>query len=82
MATVNAFTTFLAPQLRNGRRFRFVYLSGLPVERDQTKTLWFGRDLRRFKVCRSLQHGAANADLRTLGQAMLLEEAGRQHIEN
>ena len=23
-----------------------------------------------------------NADLRTLGQAMLLEEAGRQHIEN
>lgn len=58
MAAVNAFTTFLAPQLRDGKRFRFIYLSGLLVERDQTKMLWFGRDMRRFKVWRSLQHGA------------------------
>jgi hypothetical protein len=61
MAAVNALTTFLASQLRDGKRFRFIYVSGLLVERDQTKTLWFGRDMRRFKVCRSLQHGAANA---------------------
>jgi hypothetical protein len=57
MAAVNAFTTFLASQLRDGKRFRFIYVSGLLVERDQTKTLWFGRDMRRFKVCRLLQRG-------------------------
>ena len=34
MAAVNAFTTFLAPQLRSGKRFRFIYLSGLLAERD------------------------------------------------
>jgi hypothetical protein len=57
MAAVNAFTTFLASQLRDGKRFRFIYVSGMLVERDKTKTLWFGRDMRRFKVCRLLQHG-------------------------
>ena len=33
-----------------GRKFRFVYLSGGAAERDQTKQLWFKQDYRRMRV--------------------------------
>jgi hypothetical protein len=35
----------------NGKRFRYVHLSGAMVERDQTKALWFKSNVRRIKVC-------------------------------
>jgi len=41
LAAANAFATSLTPQLGDGKRFRFVCLSGMLVERDQQKKLWF-----------------------------------------
>ncbi len=51
MAAINAFVASLAPQLKHGERFRFVYVSGALAERDQEKKLWIARGPRRFKVC-------------------------------
>lgn len=31
-------------------KFRFVYLSGMAAERDQTKALWFMQEYRRIRV--------------------------------
>ena len=39
-------------RLPEGRRFRFIYLSGGAAERDQTKPLWFKQDYRRIRVRR------------------------------
>lgn len=38
----------------NSTNFRFVYLSGGAVERDQDKPLWFMQDYRRIRVSLSL----------------------------
>ena len=50
MAAVNAFTASLAPRLEGSSRFRFVYLSGMIAERDQSKKLWFGPGSQKWKV--------------------------------
>ena len=50
MAAINAFVTSLAPQLHHGKRFRFVYVSGMLSERDQEKKLWIAQGPRRYKV--------------------------------
>ena len=51
MAAATAFTRELAPMLPQGKKFRFVYLSGMIAERDQGKRLWYAQDGRRIKVC-------------------------------
>jgi hypothetical protein len=46
-----AFANAIAPALAmNGKRFRYVHLTGAAVERDQTKALWFKSDVRKIKV--------------------------------
>lgn len=37
-------------QISEGKKIRFVYLSGAIVERDQTKPLWFLQEPRRIRV--------------------------------
>ncbi|KAF2720177.1 hypothetical protein K431DRAFT_286024 [Polychaeton citri CBS 116435] len=47
LAGVKAFETNLITHLPHAvQKFRFVYLSGALVERDQNKSLWFAKDLR------------------------------------
>jgi len=51
-AAAKAFQEHLAPSLKaQGKKFRFVYLSGKFAERDMTKKLWFISDTRMIKVC-------------------------------
>lgn len=33
----------------NSKPFRFIYLSGIIAERDQTKSLWYMQDFRRIR---------------------------------
>ncbi|KAL8944133.1 MAG: hypothetical protein Q9216_000638 [Gyalolechia sp. 2 TL-2023] len=50
--TINAaksFTERLAPSLDNGKKFRFVYLSGMFTERDPNKSLWFMKKARLIR---------------------------------
>ena len=35
---------------QDGKKFRFVYLSGGAAERDQSRSLWFKGDYRRIRV--------------------------------
>lgn len=44
------FAETLASEMKPGRRFRFVYLSGALAERDQEKPLWIMHDSRLVKV--------------------------------
>ena len=50
MAAATTFARELAPMLPQGKKFRFVYLSGMIAERDQGKRLWYAQDGRRIKV--------------------------------
>ncbi|KAK3368662.1 hypothetical protein B0H63DRAFT_488899 [Podospora didyma] len=34
----------------SGKKFRFVYLSGMSAERDQDKALWFMQEFRRIRL--------------------------------
>ena len=47
MATANTFKSFGSEPTP----FRFVYVSGLMVEKDQEKNLWFGSAPRKIRVC-------------------------------
>jgi len=49
LAAVTAFAALIALPL--GKRFRFLYLSGMIAERDQMKRLWYMQDARWLKVC-------------------------------
>ncbi|MCJ1258982.1 hypothetical protein MMC24_006816 [Lignoscripta atroalba] len=49
LAAANAFATSLAPKLGDGRKFRFVYCSGIMAVRDQEKPLWFMQEPRRIR---------------------------------
>jgi hypothetical protein len=49
LIAANAFADTLAPAL-NGKKFKFVFCSGMGAEWDQTKRLWFLKDTRRIKV--------------------------------
>ncbi|GIC90217.1 uncharacterized protein Aud_006649 [Aspergillus udagawae] len=48
LIAANAFADTLAPAL-NGKKFKFVFCSGMGAEWDQTKRLWFLKDTRRIK---------------------------------
>ncbi|KAF7180248.1 hypothetical protein CNMCM7691_009415 [Aspergillus felis] len=48
LIAANAFADNLAPAL-NGKKFKFVFCSGMGAEWDQTKPLWFLKDTRRIK---------------------------------
>ena len=50
LTAASAFAKSLASMLPPGRKFRFVYLSGMISERDQEKTLWYAQDVRRIKA--------------------------------
>lgn len=50
LAAAKAFLEHLAPQLPEGKQFRFVFCSGKFAEWDQTKPLHFMADTRRVKV--------------------------------
>jgi hypothetical protein len=49
LIAANAFANTLAPALK-GKKFKFVFCSGMGAEWDQTKPLWFLKDTRRIKV--------------------------------
>jgi hypothetical protein len=49
LIAANAFMNSLAPALK-GKKFKFVFCSGMGAEWDQTKPLWFLKDTRRIKV--------------------------------
>lgn len=47
----SAFAKAFAPTVQiNGKRFRYVHLSGGMVERDQTRALWVKSGVRKIKV--------------------------------
>jgi hypothetical protein len=47
-----AFADAFAPTLAsNGKRFRYLHLTGAIVERDQARALWLKSDARKMKVC-------------------------------
>ncbi len=50
-AAASAFTKVLAPPLKaKGKAFRFVYTSGMLVDRDESKSMWFLKEQRTIKV--------------------------------
>jgi hypothetical protein len=49
-AAAEAFSKNLAPQLSQGKSFRFIYLSGMFAERMAGRRLWFLHDSRTIKV--------------------------------
>jgi hypothetical protein len=51
LAAAKAFDQGAIMENDKAKKFRFVYLSGGAVERDQTKPLWFMQDYRRIRVC-------------------------------
>ncbi|KAI4172371.1 MAG: hypothetical protein LQ343_003630 [Gyalolechia ehrenbergii] len=50
VTAARTFTDRLAPNLAEGRKFRFVYLSGMLTERDPNKSLWFMKEARLIRV--------------------------------
>lgn len=50
MTAAKAFTEDTAAREDRQRRFRFVYVSGFAVVRDQTKSLWFMGEYRKIRV--------------------------------
>jgi hypothetical protein len=52
LAAAKAIPQYLAPILKSeGKKFRFVYLSGWGTNRDKNKKLLFLSDSRNTKVC-------------------------------
>jgi hypothetical protein len=54
LAASKAFEKSLAtrlPDQTKGKKFRFVYCSGILAERDQEKSLWFMGEGRKMRVC-------------------------------
>ncbi|KAI4193901.1 MAG: hypothetical protein LQ350_008098 [Teloschistes chrysophthalmus] len=50
LAAAETFARVLGSKLEDGRKFRFVYLSGMMTERDQTKkNLWFMAEARLIR---------------------------------
>lgn len=52
LAAARAFTEQQHAAARDGReaKFRFIYMSGKAVQRDQTKSLWFLSEYRKIRV--------------------------------
>src|SRR5204862_3843221 len=50
LEAANAFSRSLAPRLESGKRFRFVFCSGMGSMIDQKKTLWYLETSRKAKV--------------------------------
>ena len=71
MAAAKAFTDFLAPRLDDGKKFRFVYTSGLSAVRDPKKSLWVMPAMRHVRVCDRL-----SASPTTLLEAYLIGNPG------
>lgn len=55
MAAVKVFTENAAAKEDRGSKFRFIYVSGMAVQRDQTKSVWFMSDYRKIRV-REIRH--------------------------
>ncbi|KAL8736129.1 MAG: hypothetical protein Q9181_002519 [Wetmoreana brouardii] len=49
IVAAETFANQLAPQLAEGKDFRFVYLSGMLTERDQARKLWFMSESRMIR---------------------------------
>lgn len=51
LAAAKAIPQYLAPTLKaEGKKFRFLYLSGWGTNRDKSKKVWFLSDSRNTKV--------------------------------
>lgn len=51
LAAAETFARVLGPKVEKGKKFKFVYLSGMMTERDQTKkNLWFMAEARLIRV--------------------------------
>ena len=50
LAAAKAFDKDLAPKVPEGKKFRFVFCSGMLAEWDQEKSLHFMKDSRLIKV--------------------------------
>ena len=52
LVAANVFAKTVAPQMSKGRRFRFIYTSGLLAENKEGESMWFMKDSRIQKVKR------------------------------
>ena len=50
MTAAKVFTEHAEAKKDHGEKFRFIYVSGAAVERDQNKSLWFLGPYRRIRV--------------------------------
>lgn len=48
LTAARAFTEHIP--VKDGKKFRFVYVSGALAERDQTRSLWIAQSYRRIRV--------------------------------
>ncbi|KAI9712046.1 MAG: hypothetical protein M1820_001755 [Bogoriella megaspora] len=62
MTAAKVFSEAHAELSNESRKFRFIYLSGIAAERDQTKKLWFMQEYRRIRVC-PLQYYVSGLEL-------------------
>lgn len=46
-----AFANAYTPTLSDGKRFRYLHLTGAIVERNQARALWLKSNVRKMKVC-------------------------------
>ncbi|KAL8711134.1 MAG: hypothetical protein Q9225_007171 [Loekoesia sp. 1 TL-2023] len=49
ITAAKTFTEQLAPRFEEGKKFRFMYLSGMLTERDPKKSLWFMKEARLIR---------------------------------
>ena len=73
LAAAKAFTEILAPSLEDGKKFRFVYLSGMMTERDPKRNLWFMKESRLIRVS---DNEAWTPSLGALANVKLISEQG------
>jgi hypothetical protein len=50
LEAANAFARSIAPRLGDGKRFKFVFCSGMFAAMNQDKSLWFLETSRKAKV--------------------------------
>lgn len=58
LAAAKAFDTAFGAKMPAGKKFRFIFCSGVLAERDQNKSLWMAGEYRRIRVCLPIVDGS------------------------
>jgi hypothetical protein len=61
VAAATAFSQRISATIQDGRPFRFVLLSGIGAELDQSKSFWIMHDTNLLKVCMSYSRAVRDA---------------------